>query len=508
MDTVLVLDFGAQYSQLIARRVRECRVYSELIPYDTPVAEIAAREPKGIILSGGPASVYADDALSIDPALFELKVPILGICYGMQLMAHTLGGTVTRTGKSEFGKTALNVAKEVALFNDLPREQTCWMSHRDSVTAAPDGFEVTASTASSPVAVMESPEQGMFGIQCHPEVVHTPFGTDVIKNFLFGPCGCQPDWTVVSIIEESVAAIREKVGDEHVICGLSGGVDSSTAALLVYRAIGERLTCIFVDHGLLRKNEAEQVIDAFENHFHVPLIHVQAEERFLTRLAGITDPERKRKIIGEEFIRIFEEEARKLEGARFLVQGTLYSDVIESGTRDAAKIKSHHNVGGLPEDMNLDLVEPLRNIFKDEARNVAAELGLPDAMVWRQPFPGPGLAIRIIGEVTHERLEILRDADFILQEEVRRAGLYRELWQSFCVLPAIRSVGVMGDERTYAYPIIIRAVTSEDAMTADWARLPYDLLETVSSRIINEVPGVNRVALDISSKPPSTIEWE
>ncbi|MHB8176725.1 MAG: glutamine-hydrolyzing GMP synthase [Thermoleophilia bacterium] len=508
MDTVLVLDFGAQYSQLIARRVRECRVYSELIPYDTPVAEIAAREPKGIILSGGPASVYADDALSIDPALFELKVPILGICYGMQLMAHTLGGTVTRTGKSEFGKTALNVAKEVALFNDLPREQTCWMSHRDSVTAAPDGFEVTASTASSPVAVMESPERGMFGIQCHPEVVHTPFGTDVIKNFLFGPCGCQPDWTVVSIIEESVAAIREKVGDEHVICGLSGGVDSSTAALLVYRAIGERLTCIFVDHGLLRKNEAEQVIDAFENHFHVPLIHVQAEERFLTRLAGITDPERKRKIIGEEFIRIFEEEARKLEGARFLVQGTLYSDVIESGTRDAAKIKSHHNVGGLPEDMNLDLVEPLRNIFKDEARNVAAELGLPDAMVWRQPFPGPGLAIRIIGEVTHERLEILRDADFILQEEVRRAGLYRELWQSFCVLPAIRSVGVMGDERTYAYPIIIRAVTSEDAMTADWARLPYDLLETVSSRIINEVPGVNRVALDISSKPPSTIEWE
>ena len=508
MDTVLVLDFGAQYSQLIARRVRECRVYSEMIPYDTPVAEIAAREPKGIILSGGPASVYADDALSIDPALFELNVPILGICYGMQLMAHTLGGTVTRTGKSEFGKTALNVSKEVALFNDLPREQTCWMSHRDSVTAAPDGFEVTASTASSPVAVMESPKQGMFGIQCHPEVVHTPYGTDVIKNFLFGPCGCQPDWTVVSIIEESVAAIREKVGGEHVICGLSGGVDSSTAALLVYRAIGARLTCIFVDHGLLRKNEAEQVIDAFENHFHVPLIHVQAEERFLTRLAGVTEPERKRKIIGEEFIRIFEEEARKLEGARFLVQGTLYSDVIESGTRDAAKIKSHHNVGGLPEDMNLDLVEPLRHIFKDEARNVAAELGLPDAMVWRQPFPGPGLAIRIIGEVTRERLEILRDADFILQEEVRRAGLYRELWQSFCVLPAIRSVGVMGDERTYAYPIIIRAVTSEDAMTADWARLPYDLLETVSSRIINEVPGVNRVALDISSKPPSTIEWE
>ncbi len=508
MDTVLVLDFGAQYSQLIARRVRECRVYSELIPFDTPVDEIAARRPQGLILSGGPASVYADDALSIDPALFELGIPVLGICYGMQLMAHTLGGTVTRTGLSEFGKTALSVAREVALFNDLPHEQTCWMSHRDSVTAAPEGFEVTGSTASSPVAVMESPQRSMFGIQCHPEVVHTPYGTDVIKNFLFGPCHCQPDWTVVSIIEESVAAIQEQVGVEKVICGLSGGVDSSTAALLVYRAVGDALTCIFVDHGLLRKDEAEQVIDAFKNHFHVPLIHVRAKERFLTRLAGVTDPERKRKIIGEEFIRIFEEEARKLSGTRFLVQGTLYSDVIESGTRDAARIKSHHNVGGLPEDMDLDLVEPLRNIFKDEVRNVADELGLPDSMVWRQPFPGPGLAIRIIGEVTEERLEILREADFILQEEVRRAGLYRELWQSFCVLPAIRSVGVMGDERTYAYPIVIRAVTSEDAMTADWARLPYDLLETVSSRIINEVPGVNRVALDISSKPPSTIEWE
>ncbi len=508
MDTVLVLDFGAQYSQLIARRVRECRVYSELVPYDMPVDEIAARGPKGIILSGGPASVYADDALSIDPALFELGIPVLGICYGMQLMAHTLGGTVTRTGKSEFGKTRLKINKEVALFNDLPAEQTCWMSHRDSVTAAPESFEVTASTASSPVAVMESPARRMFGIQCHPEVVHTPYGTDVIKNFLFGPCHCQPEWTTVSIIEDSVAQIRGQVGGEKVVCGLSGGVDSSTAALLVYRAIGKNLTCIFVDHGLLRKNEAEQVIDAFENHFHVPLVHVQAQERFLSRLAGVTDPEQKRKIIGEEFIRVFEEEAARLEGARFLVQGTLYSDVIESGTRDAARIKSHHNVGGLPVDMDLKLVEPLRHIFKDEARSVAAELGLPDQMVWRQPFPGPGLAIRIIGEVTGERLDILREADYILQEEVRRAGLYRELWQSFCVLPAIRSVGVMGDERTYAYPVIIRAVTSEDAMTADWARLPYDLLEAISSRIINEVPGVNRVALDISSKPPSTIEWE
>ncbi len=508
METVLVLDFGAQYSQLIARRVRECRVYSELIPYDTPVDEIKARKPLGLILSGGPASVYAEDALKIDPAVFELGIPVLGICYGMQIMAHSLGGEVSRTGKSEFGKTELSVLKELILFDDLPTTQTCWMSHRDSVTAPPDGFEVTGTTESSPVAVMENTGRGLFGIQCHPEVVHTPYGTDVLKNFLFEACNCSPSWTVVSIIEDSVTAIRDQVGDEKVICGLSGGVDSSTAALLVYRAVAENLTCIFVDHGLLRKNEAEQVIDAFENHFHVPLIHIQAEERFQKKLAGVTEPERKRKIIGEEFIRIFEEEARKLEGARFLVQGTLYSDVIESGTRDAAKIKSHHNVGGLPEDMDLELVEPLRNIFKDEVRNVAEELGLPDNMVWRQPFPGPGLAIRIIGEVTRERLEILREADFILQEEVRRAGLYRDLWQSFCVLPAIRSVGVMGDERTYAYPIIIRAVTSEDAMTADWARLPYDLLETVSSRIINEVPGVNRVALDISSKPPSTIEWE
>src|SRR5659263_681721 len=422
MESVLVLDFGAQYSQLIARRVRECRVYSEMIPYDTPVEEIRARNPKGLILSGGPASVYADDALEIDPEIFELGIPILGICYGMQVMAHTLGGEVTRTGKAEIGKTELSVTREIVLFDDLPSTQTCWMSHRDSVTTPPEGFEVTGTTASSPVAVMESTDRGLYGIQCHPEVVHTPYGTDILKNFLFEACDCSPSWTVVSIIEDSVAAIREQVGDEKVICGLSGGVDSSTAALLVYRAVRDNLTCIFVDHGLLRKNEAEQVIDAFENHFHVPLIHIQAEERFQLKLAGVTEPERKRKIIGEEFIRIFEEEARRLEGARFLVQGTLYSDVIESGTRDAAKIKSHHNVGGLPEDMDLDLVEPLRHIFKDEVRNVAAELGLPDNMVWRQPFPGPGLAIRIIGEVTFERLEILREADFILQEEVRRAG--------------------------------------------------------------------------------------
>ncbi|MEK6537243.1 MAG: glutamine-hydrolyzing GMP synthase, partial [Actinomycetota bacterium] len=355
MESVLVLDFGAQYSQLIARRVRECRVYSEMIPYDTPVEEIRARNPKGLILSGGPASVYADDALELDPAIFELGIPILGICYGMQVMAHALGGEVTRTGKSEFGKTELSILKELVLFNDLPSTQTCWMSHRDSVTRPPAGFEITGRTASSPVAVMESRDQKLYGIQCHPEVVHTPYGTDILKNFLFEACDCSPSWTVVSIIEDSVAAIREQVGDEKVICGLSGGVDSSTAALLVYRAVRDNLTCIFVDHGLLRKNEAEQVIDAFENHFHVPLIHIQAEERFQLKLAGVTEPERKRKIIGEEFIRIFEEEARKLEGARFLVQGTLYSDVIESGTRDAAKIKSHHNVGGLPEDMDLDL---------------------------------------------------------------------------------------------------------------------------------------------------------
>jgi GMP synthase (glutamine-hydrolysing) len=426
----------------------------------------------------------------------------------MQLMARDLGGEVERTGASEFGKAELE-AGESDLFRDLPTDQTVWMSHRDSVTAAPAGAVVTASSPSTPIAAFEDAARRLYGVQFHPEVAHTPSGQDILKNFLYEVAGAPPTWTPAAVIEEQVARIRAAVGSERVLCALSGGVDSAVAALLVHKAVGDQLTCVFVDHGLLRENEAEQVVETFGGHFHVPLVHVQAQKRFLTRLAGITDPEEKRKIVGEEFIRVFEEEARKLGDVRFLVQGTLYSDVIESGGSDeAALIKSHHNVGGLPADMRMELVEPLRLLFKDEVRRVGAELGLPERMVWRQPFPGPGLAIRIIGDVTEERLAVLRRADAILLEEIRRADLYRELWQSFAVLPAIRSVGVQGDERTYAYPVVIRAVTSEDAMTADWARIPYDVLEGISSRIINEIPGVNRVVYDISSKPPATIEWE
>jgi len=527
---VLVLDLGGQYSQLIARRVRECRVYSELVHHSISPEAVRARNPLALVLSGGPASVYAEGAPKIDPRIFELGIPTLGICYGMQLMAQDLGGRVERTGVSEFGKTEFR-AEEGELFVNLPPEQIGWMSHRDSVTAPPEGARVVASSQSTPIAAFEDPERRLYGVQFHPEVVHTPYGNDLLKNFLYSVADAPPTWTAAAVIEEQVERIRAQVGRERVLCALSGGVDSAVAALLVYKAIGDQLTCVFVDHGLLRKEEAMQVVETFRNHFHVPLVHVEAEQRFLGRLSGVTDPEEKRRAIGEEFIRVFEEESRRIRtdaranparpplvGAtesapskiRYLVQGTLYSDVIESGGSEgvAATIKSHHNVGGLPETMDLELVEPLRMLFKDEVRRVGEELGLPERMVWRQPFPGPGLAIRIIGEVTEERLEILREADAILQEEVRRAGLYRELWQSFVVLPAIRSVGVQGDERTYAYPIVIRAVTSEDAMTADWARLPYDLLETISSRIINEIPAVNRVALDISSKPPSTIEWE
>ena len=506
---VLVLDLGGQYAQLIARRVRDARVYSELVPHTLTAAEARQRNPVAIILSGGPASVYAEDAPRVDEELFELGIPTLGICYGAQLMALELGGEVARTGVSEFGKTELEDGAG-ALFAGLPPEQTVWMSHRDTVVAPPTGAAVTGRSGSTPVAAFEDPERRLYGVQFHPEVVHTPYGQDVLKNFLYGIADAPPAWTPAAVIEEQVERIRAQVGSERVICGLSGGVDSAVAALLVYKAVGDQLTCVFVDHGFMRSNEAEQVAETFGGHFQVPLVHVQAQDRFLARLEGVDEPEEKRHRIGEEFIRVFEEEARQLGDIRFLVQGTLYSDVIESGGTEgvAAKIKSHHNVGGLPDDMEMELVEPLRLLFKDEVRRVGAELGMPERMVWRQPFPGPGLAIRIIGAVTRERLEILRGADAILQDEVRRADLYRDLWQSFAVLPAIKSVGVQGDERTYAYPIVIRAVTSDDAMTADWARLPYDLLETISSRIINEIPGVNRVALDISSKPPATIEWE
>jgi GMP synthase (glutamine-hydrolysing) len=505
---VLVVDLGAQYAQLIARRVRECRVYSEIVAHDLPIDELKARRPAGVILSGGPASVYEPGAYDVDPALYGLGVPVLGICYGHQLMSRALGGQVVATGLREYGRTMLTVDEPGVLLEDLPPEDTVWMSHGDAVARAPDGFRVTAHTESTPVAAMEDRERGLFGVQFHPEVAHTPRGLDVMKRFLYEACGLLPEWTPVNVIERSVERIRGQVGEEKVICALSGGVDSSVAALLVHRAIGERLTCVFVDTGLLRAGEAEQVDDTFARHFKVPLMHLKAADRFLARLSGVTDPEEKRKRIGEEFIRVFEEAARPI-GAGFLVQGTLYPDVIESGSRTAAKIKSHHNVGGLPEDMQFDLVEPLRDLFKDEVRAVGEELGLPEEIVRRQPFPGPGLAVRIVGEVTAERLEIERAADRIVQEEIRRAGLHDELWQVFAVLLAeVRSVGVMGDGRTYHHPVVLRAVTSEDAMTADWARLPYEALDRISSRVIAEVPGVNRVVYDVTSKPPGTIEWE
>jgi GMP synthase (glutamine-hydrolysing) len=509
-DEVVVLDYGGQYSQLIARRVRECGVFSELLPHHVGAAEVARRRPKGIILSGGPASVYADGAPPLDRELLELGVPVLGICYGMQLIALGLGGTVQGAERGEFGRSQLTVHQTGRLLAGTPPEQTCWMSHRDTVFAPPPGFDALAASSASPVAAFESQSRGIYGIQFHPEVVHTPHGQQVLENFLTDVCGCARDWSAASVIEDQVARIRAQVGDGRAICGLSGGVDSSVAALLVHRALGDQLTCVFVDHGLMRKNEGAQVVGAFRDHFKVPLVAVEAGDRFLNRLAGVSDPEAKRKAIGAEFIRVFEEEAAKLEGAGFLVQGTLYSDVIESGGgTGAATIKSHHNVGGLPEDLEFELVEPLRALFKDEVRAVGAELGLPERLVWRQPFPGPGLAIRVVGgEVTRERLGVLREADAILQDEIRQAGLYRELWQSFCVLPDIRTVGVQGDERTYGSVIAIRAVTSDDAMTADWARLPYDLLEQISLRMINEIRQVGRVVLDITSKPPGTIEWE
>jgi GMP synthase (glutamine-hydrolysing) len=511
-DTVLVVDFGAQYAQLIARRVREAHVYSEIVPHDSTAAEIVARRPAGVILSGGPKSVHVDGAPSLDPSVYSTGVPLLGICYGAQLIAQQLGGTVSRTGRGEYGRTGLTMASsggpQSALFSKVPPHFDTWMSHADSITGVPDGFRATASTADAPVAALEDPGRRIYGVQFHPEVAHTYGGQDILKSFLYDVCGCRPLWTMTSVIEASVSAIRAQVGQQRVICGLSGGVDSAVAAALVHKAVGDQLTCVFVDTGLLRAGEADQVEQTFRQQFNIDLVHVKAADRFLDALKEVIDPERKRKIIGETFIRVFEETASDLGEAPFLVQGTLYPDIIESGTRDAARIKSHHNVGGLPEEMDFELVEPLRNLFKDEVRAVGEELGLPEEIVWRQPFPGPGLAVRIVGSVTSERLEVLRAADAIVTEEIRRAGLYRELWQSFAVLPVVRTVGVMGDERTYAYPIVIRAVTSDDAMTADWARLPYDVLERLSSRMINEVPGVNRVAFDITPKPPGTIEWE
>ena len=510
-EAIIVIDFGSQYSMLIARRVRECQVYCELLPPDTPRERIASLNPKGFILSGGPASIYEPDAPLAPAYIYESHLPILGICYGMQVLTKQLGGQVTPGIKREYGHAILHLDEvDSPLFTDLPSSTPVWMSHADKIEKMPPGFTALAHTENSPIAVMGSDER-VFGLQFHPEVVHTPEGKTILKNFIYRICGCQGNWTIGNFINESVAAIKKQVGKGKVISALSGGVDSSVVATLIHQAIGDQLTCIFVNHGLLRREEVERTFNTFRLNLGMNIIYVDASERFLKRLKRVTDPEVKRKIIGEEFIKVFEEEAKKIGKVDFLAQGTLYPDVIESasaGSKASAKIKTHHNVGGLPAKMRLNLLEPLRNLFKDEVRQVGTALGLPEEMVWRQPFPGPGLAIRIIGEATKEKLEILRGADWVVMSEIKKAKLYRQLWQSFAVLTDVKSVGVMGDYRTYGYLVAIRAVTSEDAMTADWARLPYDVMARISSRIVNEVPGVNRVVYDITSKPPSTIEWE
>ncbi len=515
-DEVVVLDYGGQYSQLIARRVRECGVFSELLPYHVGPEEVAARGAKGLILSGGPASVHVDGAPRLDPGLLELGIPVLGICYGMQLLAQHLGGRVESAEVGEYGRSELTISEPGLLFAGLPEVQPCWMSHRDTVYEPPPGFTALAASTQSPVAAFESAEQKIYGIQFHPEVVHTPFGQQILSHFLRDACNCTMDWSPASIAEEQIAAIREQVGNGKVVCGLSGGVDSSVAALLVHRAIGDQLTCVFVDHGMMRKDEGAQVVETFRDRFAVPLVAVDAEDRFLSKLAGVSDPETKRKIIGAEFIKVFEAAARDLKKSnpghyRFLAQGTLYPDVIESVSisgNPAALIKSHHNVGGLPERMKFELVEPLRQLFKDEVRRVGEELGLSKEIVHRQPFPGPGLAVRILGAIDVERLRIVREADAIVIDEMKASGWYYKVWQSFAVLLPVRSVGVMGDERTYDYTIALRIVSSHDGMTADWVRMPHELLARISARVINEVKGVNRVCYDISSKPPATIEWE
>jgi GMP synthase (glutamine-hydrolysing) len=507
-EMIVVLDFGSQYNQLITRRIREFGVYSELHPHTITVEKLQEMNPKGIIFSGGPNSVYAENAFHCDERIFELGIPILGICYGMQLMTKHFGGTVEKATHREYGKATIHVENESTLFKGLPSEQVVWMSHSDLVTEAPAGFTVDATNPSCPIAAMSNEVRKLYAVQFHPEVRHSVYGNDLLKKFVFDVCGCEGNWSMENFIEMEIQKIRETVGDKKVLCALSGGVDSSVVAVLIHKAIGKQLTCIFVDHGLLRKGEAESVMETFAKGFDMNVIKVDARDRFLNKLKGVTDPEQKRKIIGNEFIYVFDDEAAKLEGIEFLAQGTLYTDIIESGTATAQTIKSHHNVGGLPEDMKFKLIEPLNTLFKDEVRALGTQLGIPDEVVWRQPFPGPGLGIRVLGEVTEEKLEIVRESDAILREEIKKAGLERDIWQYFTVLPDIRSVGVMGDARTYDHTIAIRAVTSIDGMTSDWARIPWDVLEKISTRIVNEVPHVNRVVYDITSKPPATIEWE